>query len=713
MTDHSSISVFKAVKRKWTVSTLTADILFASAAGILLIYPLNYTTDISFWWLLPVIASIAALIIYLDKSWRISDTDIASYLDRKFPELEESSRLLLQPAETLTMLQQLQVNKIAQNVQHVDRPGKINSKIFPALGVVLIAGLIAVIISNFSSNEKPVSTIINSESANTKPVKELVQIAEVNTTVIPPAYTRKLPLKQDFSNIIAVEGSTAKWAIKTTSAAENVSLILNDTKSYRFSLSNNDSTVWEFNLMLSRSGFYQFVVDGKTSELYQLQITRDLPPKIVVADPKPDLLIKYGEPKHFVLQTIASDDYGIQNAYAFATVSSGSGEAVKFKQKQLNFAANFSTRNTTYDLRQTIRLDSLGMQPGDELYIYVMAIDNLNQETRSDMYRVILEDTAQLFSVDGLMNGLDIKPEYFRSQRQIIIETEQLLRDQAKLTKEEFENKSNSLGIDQKLLRLRYGKFLGEEAVTYGQGEAEQHEEGEEHDDHQNESSSPKDVLSQFGHSHDNAEDATFFDPATKKQLRATLNEMWKAELQLRTFKPKDALPFELETLRLLKDLQQQSRVYVAKTSSKTTPLKPETRLTGEMEEIVSPVFSYTNIYTPSQSEPLQQALTALQQLQLNGAYNPATLVILNEANKLLAGKAADEPSKYIKALSAIRNIINSINVNKVILSVDIITAQKALQVMIDIPVPRPVLKQQESGTLSDFYFQQLEKGKN
>ena len=83
---------------------------------------------------------------------------------------------------------------------------------------------------------------------------------------------------------------------------------------------------------------------------------------------------------------------------------------------------------------------------------------------------------------------------------------------------------------------------------------------------------------------HDNAEDASFLEPETKNQLKATLNEMWSAELRLRTYKPREALPFAYKALRLLKDLQQKSRAYVAKTSAKTAPLKPaEKRLTGDL----------------------------------------------------------------------------------------------------------------------------------
>ena len=54
-------------------------------------------------------------------------------------------------------------------------------------------------------------------------------------------------------------------------------------------------------------------------------------------------------------------------------------------------------------------------------------------------------------------------PAYFRSQRQIIIDTEALIAERAAEDAQRFEARSDELGVDQRILRLRYGQFLGEE----------------------------------------------------------------------------------------------------------------------------------------------------------------------------------------------------------------------------------------------------------
>src|SRR5438094_1451102 len=99
-------------------------------------------------------------------------------------------------------------------------------------------------------------------------------------------------------------------------------------------------------------------------------------------------------------------------------------------------------------------LAALRMDPGDELYFYIQAQDNHNQQSRTDVYIVSLQDTAQLLSMDGLLSGVNVKPEFFRSERQIIMDSEKLLRDRDSISKETFNTRSNELGNDQKLLRL-------------------------------------------------------------------------------------------------------------------------------------------------------------------------------------------------------------------------------------------------------------------
>jgi hypothetical protein len=211
-----------------------------------------------------------------------------------------------------------------------------------------------------------------------------------------------------------------------------------------------------------------------------------------------------------------------------------------------------------------------------------------------------------------------------------------------------FNNRSNELGIDQKLLRLRYGKFLGEEAEE-GEGVSDTADMGAFGD--------ATKILDAFTDKHDNAEDATFFEPAVKQQLKATLSEMWSAELRLRTFKPKEALPYCYKALRLLKDLQQQSRAFVAKTGVKVTPLNPAKRLTGDLGGIVVPQQSVLRPAGLSDADELRMGLAVLEELRSGGMPGVADRMVLSEVERRLGSAAAARPGRFLAGYSEMKKI--------------------------------------------------------
>ena len=69
--------------------------------------------------------------------------------------------------------------------------------------------------------------------------------------------------------------------------------------------------------------------------------------------------------------------------------------------------------------------------------------------------------------------------------------------------------------------------------------------------------------LEPYAHFHDIAEEVTYYDATTSSKLRAALANMWDAELHLRMGNPQKALPYEYRALKLIKQIQQASRIYV------------------------------------------------------------------------------------------------------------------------------------------------------
>ncbi len=709
--------IIRQWQQRWARQSLLVSLLPLLALALVLICVAVKIMQLSWWWLLPVVAVAFAAGWFRYRSRQVKIPQVIRYLDQHYPQLEESSGLLLKPAAKLNLLEQLQVQQTEQALLSLDQPHPFQQKLKAAwlmLASALLCCIIITVFVHYTPTQPAVATATGTTSPS--PEKILPAIKEINLTIEPPAYTGKSSRNQHQFNIEAEEGALVKWQIHTNRSLPTLKLVFNDSTVVSLQAKNNAHTSWEAAKTISRAGFYQVQLQQELSELYRIEAIRDQPPAVTVQSPKPYTTIDYGEPQQLTLKLTISDDYGISDAFINTTIASGSGEAVKFKEQQIRFDQSFSDHPRNSDLSKTIHLAPLGMKPGDELYFYITATDNHQQQTRSDVLIVSLADTAQLMSMDGLVNGINLKPEYFRSQRQIIIETEQLIRNKDTISAQRFKDKSNGLGIDQKLLRLRYGKFLGEEAesnIGDPRLEADEHDHAPAHaDDPAHDVGNAAKILDQFTDKHDNAEDASFFEPETKKQLKATLTEMWNAELRLRLFKPQEALPYEYKALRLLKDLQQKSRAYVAKTGIKTTPLKPEKRLSGDLSKITSPLTQRQYASTDAGTVQLRKALGMLEQLKTGQpSVDAAGMALLQSARQSLATKAAAAPAQYLSSLEAINRIARAVQQKQSPGLTDITLAQHGLYLLLAPPPGLPAAASAPADNqLYQQYFQQLKQ---
>lgn len=608
--------------------------LLATVAGLL---PIGLP-----WYIGLLCGCLCFIVLLLFFPWKITVTDTARILDKSLPELEESSSLLLKSEHELGALEKLQVVRITGRLNNIRPRGPLQRKLIIAL---CLAGAVVVVRMIFRQHRSMAPAIVT--AVTVRPI--VAGIRTVNVRITPPAYTGRVVRDQQDLNLQVEEGALISWEIQTNVRVKKMGIIFNDSSTVGLKAVNPDSMLWRLSRIGDRSGFYQVKLNETLSDLYKLEVVHDEAPRISIKTPKAYTVVDIGESRRIPLIVKVQDDYGVSDATIVATVATGRGEAVKFKEQVLSFGKAFMQGQTVYDLRQALDLDALGVHPGDELYYYCRARDNHGQESRSDMYIISLPDTAKLMSLEGLATGLDIKPELFRSQRQIIIGTEQLLRDKDTLTTQAFNNKSNDLGIDQKLLRLRYGKFLGEEAEEGGVDESFSAAGGGPGD-----FGNAAKVRDAFTDKHDNAEDATFFEPAIKQQLKATLTEMWNAELRLRTFRPQEALPYEYKALRLLKDLQQKSRAYVAKTGVRVTPLDMNKRLTGKLDEILEPRRHGIYDKKITDEDKLRMALSILDRASFSGP----SMEILLEASRQLGKQAAVHPGEYLAGFQAMKRIL-------------------------------------------------------
>ncbi len=311
---------------------------------------------------------------------------------------------------------------------------------------------------------------------------------------------------------------------------------------------------------------------------HTLRVLPDAAPAITVR--APDELIRTLGPTETSTRIAVSvrDDYQVVRVSLHLTLARGSGENVRFSDRELPLPQGRDPRVREWE--KTWTLKELGMEPGDELYFFVRASDNAEPRPHiSTSPTVTLRLPGPVAATDEASAlPMLVKPENLRSQRQIIIDTEQLLADLKAAPKPKAADvraRSESIASDQAQLRRRYGQFLGEESSLFG--DADDHDHEAEH------GGGKPDLMAQFGHLHDQAENATLFDEATKKVLRRALSAMWDAEKALRAITPQPALPFEYRALEAIKQLQQADRIYLHRTAFVPPPLKEEKRLSGDV----------------------------------------------------------------------------------------------------------------------------------
>src|SRR6185437_1771152 len=135
----------------------------------------------------------------------------------------------------------------------------------------------------------------------------------------------------------------------------------------------------------------------------------------------------------------ANDDYGIAAASLTITLAQGTGENIAFKEQTLALAGeDIDTANPGRRQRYRHQLDlgALGIARGDDVIVRLAVSDDREPQpnttkSASFIVRWPPEASSDSSGLEGLVEKA--MPAYFRSQRQIIIDTENLIAEQTKL----------------------------------------------------------------------------------------------------------------------------------------------------------------------------------------------------------------------------------------------------------------------------------------
>jgi hypothetical protein len=140
MPESEAIQVIKSVQKKWMVSAMLSYYLVLLAFSFLVVTVLMKLLGLPWWWYV-FAATLSLVIIYLNyNSRKVSETEVTRFLNQQFPQLEESSGLLLKPYESLNLLEKLQVKKVQQAITQLPAPVSFNEKLKQPV-LLLIAGM--------------------------------------------------------------------------------------------------------------------------------------------------------------------------------------------------------------------------------------------------------------------------------------------------------------------------------------------------------------------------------------------------------------------------------------------------------------------------------------------------------------------------------------------------------------------------------------------
>jgi hypothetical protein len=436
---------------------------------------------------------------------------------------------------------------------------------------------------------------------------------DARLAITPPAYTGVGDSVEHSLEARAPENSRVEWTLRFAQQPSAVALVFYDGS--RLDLKSSGDR-WSATKTVDASALYRIETSGQPSDdtLYRLDAIPDRAPEIIVRAPDKTLSVLDAAQPKWELSFEARDDYGLGKAELSISLAQGSGESIKVTKQTQVLQGDGNARERHY--KQTLDLKTLGFEQGDDLIVRLSVADNREPEpnvarSASFILRWPPEASSESEGMEGLVR--QTMPAYFRSQRQIVMDTEALIAQRGDLSTAAFAKRADEIGVDQKLMRLRYGQFLGEEA----EGEGEHHHEdphtqsaqphaeapgSEKHETPQPGEPKPgsdMEILHEYGHAHDIKEAATLLDDATKALLRGALNEMWDAEGQLRAVQPDVALPHEYRALEAIKQVQQSTRIYLARVGQDLPQVDMTRRLTGVRAGLVDP--------------PSQQAATATQ----------------------------------------------------------------------------------------------------
>ncbi|HSD17128.1 MAG TPA: hypothetical protein VLC71_07730 [Thermomonas sp.] len=646
----------QAAHQRWRVRACTRVLLFALPWSVVaLLVAMRAPARLPAW--LPFFASLAVTALWLIHAWRRHDARWLASTLNAHPALDDSAELLLGLEPPGSAVARLQRQRLLDRWPSLDMATITpRQRSAPLLWSLLAAVACAAVVMAWQRPlPRPVRGHLPPAIARALGM-QAPSITAIRIAIEPPAYTGLPARVVDSADLQVAEASRLRWTLQFSVAPAKAWLQFEDGP--RIALQARDGR-WQAERRIERAGLYRIVTEPALPppqrRLHRIDMVRDQPPQVRAIQPSQSLNLRSAGQRTWPLLFEASDDHGVAASAALRIIqTTGDGENITSSERvvPLNGSGPGRKRRFThvFDLARS------GLTVGNDVIVQLTVRDHRQpdpQVVRSAS--VILRWPPEAIGMAAGLDGLakQVLPAYFRSQRQIIIDAEALIRDQRAIAADTFARRSDAIGVDQHALRLRYGQFLGEEAaearpLPTSDGDNTDAGAPDAHADAHAGAGAPVDgatpgsqvaeMLAEVSHVHDLPEAATLLDPHTQGLLRAALREMWDSETQLRLGQPRAALPFAYKALRLIKQVQQADRIYLPKIGSELPPIDMARRLSGKREGLATRSGAFAGV--PAAPSPLDALWLALGP---DRTAKPVAKRLLDDASRHLHGRGGDD----------------------------------------------------------------------
>jgi hypothetical protein len=327
-------------------------------------------------------------------------------------------------------------------------------------------------------------------------------------------------------------------------------------------------------------------LNGATGErLVALEPRVDSAPRVVLELPARDSLIAV--PRGVLrLAADARDDIGLVSGQFEVIVSAGSGESFRFRSTAIGSVTMQGARTRRWEAQ--LNLDSLALKPGDIVHLRAVARD-ANPSADADIgssdtrtLRVPRPDENDSTSLELVPPPEVGKSEL--SQRMLIILTERLVAQMARISKSSLATESNAIAREQARLRKRVGQIIFSRLT----GEEDEHDVDEAMAD----TVSPGEALLRAasaatdvdtGHTEEGPDGPVI---GVNRPLLLAFNEMWEAERRLGVAEPREALPHMRAALDAIQAARAAERLYLRGKAPRVVLDLARIRLSGKRDGI-------------------------------------------------------------------------------------------------------------------------------